>query len=254
MRGEIGHLDLAFVVDTTGSMGAFIKSAQQQMIDLLRSLSAASPVGVRLRAGIVEYRDHPPQDTSFVTRLHAFRSDLDEVQKAIDSLKANGGGDSPEAVYDGVLDAVSKLEWRPHGHRIAILVGDARPHGYAKGGDSFPDGCPCGATIASVTRSCEKERITLHALALTNDALPAFREMAQMSGGQVFASGSNQAIEEIRKVLSDEFGSLELDGKILEFLGKRPEALIDEIASALGTGRASVARGLSRLGRRSLLG
>jgi hypothetical protein len=254
MKDELGHFDLAFVVDTTGSMGPFIKSAQSQMITLLRTLASASEIGVQLRAGIVEYRDHPPQDNSFVTRVHRFSLDMDEVQKAIDTLKANGGGDTPEAVYDGVVAAVRKLDWRAHSHRIAILVGDARPHGYHRESDSFPDGCPCGETIPSVTSLCEEARITLHALALERDALAPFTELTQMTGGQVFSSGSNQAIDELRKVLSEEFGGLELDSRVLQIVEETPEALVDDIAQRAGTGRVKVAQSLSRLGRRGFLG
>lgn len=60
MRNEINAVDLAFVVDTTGSMGGLIAAAQNQMITMLEELTRAA--NITLWLGVVEYRDHPPQD------------------------------------------------------------------------------------------------------------------------------------------------------------------------------------------------
>jgi hypothetical protein len=59
-RNAINAVDLAFVVETTGSMGGLIAAAQSQMITLLEELTRAANINLRL--GVVEYRDHPPQD------------------------------------------------------------------------------------------------------------------------------------------------------------------------------------------------
>jgi hypothetical protein len=60
MIDALNQLDLAFVVDTTGSMGAFIGAARQHMIALLRSLTDGALTRPDLRLAVVEYRDHPP--------------------------------------------------------------------------------------------------------------------------------------------------------------------------------------------------
>src|SRR5262245_31377814 len=104
--GEINALDLAFVVDTTGSMSGLIAGAQQQMIAMVGELLSAADV--RLRLGVVEYRDHPPQD-SMVLRIHPFTEDLEQARATINELTANGGGDGPEAVLDGVWAACHEL-------------------------------------------------------------------------------------------------------------------------------------------------
>ena len=95
-------MDLAFVVDTTGSMGHLIHAAQQQMINLISEVTSAAAIDLRL--AVVEYRDHPPQDT-MVYRVHAFTADLKKARATINALSANGGGDTPESVLDGVLAA-----------------------------------------------------------------------------------------------------------------------------------------------------
>src|SRR5688572_15827975 len=89
----INQFDLAFVVDTTGSMGGLIAAAQRHMIEMIHRLTAA--VAVDLQLGIVEYRDHPPQD-SLVYRVYPLTGDLERAKQAINGLHAQGGGDEPE--------------------------------------------------------------------------------------------------------------------------------------------------------------
>src|SRR5947209_9090351 len=113
MAPQLSQVDLAFVVDTTGSMGGFINDAKRQMTDMLRAATTAAPLPIDLRLAVVEYRDHPPQDRTFVARAHGFEGDLGKAQKTIAALRPDGGGDTPEAVFDGLAAAGRDLAWRP---------------------------------------------------------------------------------------------------------------------------------------------
>ena len=97
MGDALNHVDLCFVVDTTGSMQPFISAAQMALLDTVEAPSAKG--GVDIQIGLVEYRDHPPQEMSFVTRHYPLTSDLKKMRKVINGLRADGGGDHPEAVY-----------------------------------------------------------------------------------------------------------------------------------------------------------
>ncbi len=44
-----------------------------------------------VRLALVEYRDHPPQDTSFVTRVHDFTSSIKTMKGWLDQCAARGG-------------------------------------------------------------------------------------------------------------------------------------------------------------------
>jgi hypothetical protein len=265
----LNHVDLCFVVDTTGSMGPFVEAAKQHLLETLRRLRGES--GIDLRVGLVEYRDHPPEDRSYVTRDHPLTGNLETMEKVIGGLKPDGGGDAPEAVYDGVHLACSGLEWRSHSCRFALLVGDAPPHGYAtpadgsagrRGGrrgahaDHWPEGCPCGLTPAAVTAAAESVRVTLHALCMSGDATTAaaFRELAAGTGGQsVVSSSAGQVMETIDRMLAEEFRDLQFDATVLE----RARALGmpdgERIAAALGCPILQAAAALARLGRRGFL-
>ena len=72
---------------------------------------------------LVEYRDHPPEETSFVTRTHDFTDSVKEMKKWLEACSAQGGGDTPEAVADGLNDAL-KLSWRNKSTKICVLISD----------------------------------------------------------------------------------------------------------------------------------
>jgi len=213
MYKELNQVDLAFVVDTTGSMGSLIAEARRQMVDMLHQLAVSADIGLQL--GIVEYRDHPDQ-AKIVYRVYPFTANLEKAQQTIESLQVDDGGDFPEAVLDGIVAACRELSWRPHALRLLILVGDAPPHGVGAAGDAFPAGCPCGETIASVTRQAEEMRITIHALGLTQHVTSSFKELSALTGGRFFESQEvKKAIEHIAELLKMEFAELELDRQIL---------------------------------------
>ncbi len=155
-------LDLVFLVDETGSMGPYIQTVQQQLLYIVETVSRL-PLCRRLRLGLVRYRDHPPQETSFVTMVHALSEDIDEVRKAVLTMQANGGGDAPEAVTDGLFELVN-LNWRPGSVRTVVWIGDAPPHGVSRAGDGFPNGCPCGRHWYAQAESCREMSIAVHAV------------------------------------------------------------------------------------------
>lgn len=249
---EINALDLAFVVDTTGSMSSLIHSAQQQMIGMVDELLRAAPVSLRL--GVVQYRDHPPQDNTLVYRVHAFTSDLEEARATISGLFATGGGDGPEAVLDGVWAACYELAWRPHARRIAVLVGDAPPHGVGGQGDHFAQGCPCGETITSVSAAAEETRITLYAIGLRPDVESSFALLSALTGGEFFAASAHDAaLTRLKAILVEEFGLLDFDRQVFAEWHANAGVSLDELALLLGTSRPAVSLAVSRLGARDLL-
>ena len=246
------HLDVAFIVDTTGSMGPFIDAARQHMAAMLRQLTSDAVTPVELRTAVVEYRDHPPQEMSFVTRAYDFTHELAEVQEVIARLKPDGGGDTPEAVLDGLHSSCLSLDWRPHSRRTAILIGDAHPHGWR---GQAPHGfCACGETVDSATAALEQKRIVLYALGLTAAVDVPFTWMARATGGLYFAAHKGQdAMAALEALLAREFADLDFDRRVREGHQKNPEATVDSLAAAIESQPGRVAASLNRLGRRGLL-
>jgi hypothetical protein len=250
----LSQVDLAFIVDTTGSMGSFIQTARQQRTAMLQAATSAAPLPIDLRLGIVEYRDHPPQERSFVARTHPFEGDLRKVQKVIAGLQVAGGGDGPEAVFDGLAAACRDLTWRRHACRLAVLIGDWPPHGVGCAGDGFRNGCPCGLDTASTTALLEQHGVTLYALGLTNHVKDSFTPLAVWTGGDYFeANRSQDALAALQKVIGREFEEMDMDRRVLEFCRATPHWTMDGVSESLASGRQRVAASLSRLGRRGFL-
>jgi VWA domain-containing protein len=266
----LNQVDLCFTVDTTGSMGPFIQAAKQHLLETIRTLRADQ--GIDLQAGLVEYRDHPPQDRSFVTRLYPLTADLEEMQRVINSLRADGGGDAPEAVFDGVHDACNRMSWREHSCRFVLLVGDSPPHGvlaaaseapvvrgrHRHGGhaDAWADGCPCGLNVHAVTAAAENRRVTVHSLCMHAHAatVESFREIALGTGGQcVPATNAMEVVGQIAGVLTQEFRDLEFDRRVLHTVRELGSLDVGRAAETVGCPRLQAASSMARLGRRGFL-
>ncbi|MRG96719.1 VIT domain-containing protein [Polyangium spumosum] len=166
----VGELDLVFLVDETGSMGAYIEQVKQRLVGIIEALRSA-PLCRSLRLGLVSYRDHPPQDRSFASRVVPLTEDIASIQKGVERMQASGGGDGPESVTDGLYDLV-RLEWRPRAARVVVWVGDAPPHGVEPSGDAFPNGCPCGHHWYAQAENAREMGIVIHAVG----CLPTLRQ------------------------------------------------------------------------------
>ncbi len=117
-------LDLAFVVDATGSMGdelEYVKVEVQGIADRIKS----GFQDVSIRYGLVMYRDIGDE---YVTRRFDFTSDLTAFKANLSQQSAGGGGDFPEAM-DAAMKIVPELSWSSgNAVRLSFLMADAPPH------------------------------------------------------------------------------------------------------------------------------
>ena len=121
-------LDVAFVVDCTGSMGDEIAYLQAEMAGVVTKVKKEQSMR-RVRLGLVLYRDRGDE---YVTKSFAFTEDLPTFLGQLKTAVAMGGGDMPESVNAALADTVQKLQWAgDEAGRLAILVADAPPHFYA---------------------------------------------------------------------------------------------------------------------------
>ena len=267
MRKEFNYVDVAFVVDTTGSMGPFLEEAKKRLIDALERLSSKNDID--LRVGLVQYKDHPPQDSSFVTKHLDFSSKMNDMRNAIKALSPSGGGDTPEAVYQGLYDACEKLHWRPNSSRFILLVGDAPPHAFPawlkrmlplkdvrSGGDAWPNACPSGLDVSKVTALAEKKGITIHTVCLAGCALTedAFLALASGAGGRTASRlQSESVIDKIMAMLEEEFLQIGFDMNLYETIAKTKVFDCQKLAETVGSTKQKVASSVARLGRRGFL-
>lgn len=119
-------VEVAFVLDTTGSMGPLIESAKRKIWSIATTIVDANP-DADIRMGLVTYRDIGDE---YVTKVFDLTADVQDLYANLLELKARGGGDWPESVNEALDVAVNRLRWtmEPHTRRIVFLVGDAPPH------------------------------------------------------------------------------------------------------------------------------
>lgn len=118
-------VDIAFVVDATGSMGDEIDYLKAELQDVIQRVKDTLP-GTDLNLGAVFYRD---QGEEYLTRKTPMTSAISRTTDFIKKQEAQGGGDTPEAVEEALRVAVEELNWRSEaGARILFLVLDAPPH------------------------------------------------------------------------------------------------------------------------------
>jgi hypothetical protein len=177
-------LDLAFAMDCTGSMGSYIQQVKQNIRNIVEEIVSKEKADVRL--ALVEYRDHKPQDSTFVTRVNDFSPSVKTMKGWLEQCSAAGGGDAPEAVADA-LHAVLKLDWRPDAVKICVFVSDAPPHGLGASGDGFPNGCPDGLDPMVTTNELAQKGVTLYLVGCEPSINPYkefFSAIAHLTGGQ----------------------------------------------------------------------
>ena len=122
-------VDIAFVVDATGSMGDEIRYLQAELADIIQQVSEKNKE-VTLRLGSVFYRDHGDE---YLTRSFDFQTDPAALLRFIKEQSAMGGGDTPEAVDAALTSALSELHWKEGARaKILFLVLDAPPHDDAR--------------------------------------------------------------------------------------------------------------------------
>ena len=119
-------VEVAFVLDTTGSMGPLIEGAKRKIWSIATAILDENPQA-EIRMGLVAYRDI---GDDYVTRTFDLTTDIQDLYANLLELRAKGGGDWPESVNEALDVAVNKLQWSggKETSRIIFLVGDAPPH------------------------------------------------------------------------------------------------------------------------------
>ena len=122
-------VDIAFVVDATGSMEDEIEFLKLELEDVIRS-TMDKYSSLSLRAASVFYRDKRDE---YLTKNVPFNDDLLKTLNFIKLQNAKGGGDFPEAVDDALEVALDSLQWSKSTRtKLLFLILDAPPHKEAK--------------------------------------------------------------------------------------------------------------------------
>jgi hypothetical protein len=166
------HVDVALLLDTTGSMGDELAYLQKELPGLWQAVTERYPNATQ-RWALVAYRD---QGDNYVTLTHQFTESRDQFLSSLGELIAEGGGDVPEGTEQALAE-LNNLGWHDDDAtlRLAFWFTDAPHH---------PE--RAGLVASELTRSQDRG-IAIYPVASANtevDAVWHLRVAAQWTGGR----------------------------------------------------------------------
>jgi len=202
-------IDIAFVFDTTNSMGGEISELRATANKFATDLDASN---IDYQLGLVEFRDFPetcdgfscgsPGDYAYSVKGNGtLTSGIDTFGSWLKELKAGGGGSpGPEAVLAALRHAGSDLSWRIDAEKAIIVLTDAGAH---------PDGSCCNAE-GDTLEGTIFELVDIGARAyIIGPEDASLEKIAENTGGQFYEIRSGLSLkpllEEITKSLGCSF-------------------------------------------------
>ncbi|MHA1924941.1 MAG: vWA domain-containing protein [Candidatus Thorarchaeota archaeon] len=223
MSEKLGQLDLVFVVDNTGSMGSYIDVTKRKILEIIRTIKKEE-LCHRLRVGLVSYRDHPPEDNTFVTQKYELTPDTGRIEQNVMQMSADGGGDGPEAV-DDAMDAANRMEFLLDAAKVVVLVADAPPHGVEEG-DRWPKGPPSGINWDVEAKKAYDKGIVYHTVGCFPEinnyqhGVRVFQEIAETTQGKFFPLNEAELLVKIiTGVAIEEIDKIAIQKSILKEMG-----------------------------------
>lgn len=168
------NLELVFILDTTSSMSSYIYEAKQNITKIYSEILKNDCIK-SLKMGLINFRDHPPQESTYITKLYNLTDDVNQMQKYLNETSAFGGGDLPEAICCSLNDCLNNINWTKNNEdliKIAVLIVDAPPHGIMCPGDGIPNGCPLNNDPIDLAFKLAQNKITLYCIGCEPSVTP----------------------------------------------------------------------------------
>lgn len=115
-------LDIVLTFDSTGSMQGEIDQVKGQLRRIGSTLLKLVP---KARISICTYRD---RGDVYIVRGLPLTNDLQQIENYLSDIQAGGGGDTPEAVHDGLRWSIEQNSFRQKARKVILVFGDAPPH------------------------------------------------------------------------------------------------------------------------------
>lgn len=123
-RSASKALDLALVVDTTGSMSDELSYLQKELENVIER-AARDNGNIPVRLSVSFYRDDGDE---YVVKEFDFTENIDEAVRILNEQEADGGGDTPEKVNRALDTAINELSWEESSTKLLFIILDAPPH------------------------------------------------------------------------------------------------------------------------------
>jgi Mg-chelatase subunit ChlD len=222
------RIEVAFVLDTTGSMGGLIEGAKLKIWSIANEIISAKPTP-NVKLGLIGYRDRGDE---YVTRVFELTDDIDAIYQHLRAFQAGGGGDGPESVNQALHEAVTRMSWSDDRDvlKIIFLVGDAPPHMDYQDDVKYSDVCQ-----AAMKRELIINTVQCGSMAETT---PIWQDIARLSEGAFVAIGQSGDMVAVATPVDAELVALNSEiGQTLVAWGTREER--DFVASKQAAAEAA---------------
>ncbi|KAK9863369.1 hypothetical protein WJX84_011159 [Apatococcus fuscideae] len=193
-------LDVAILMDMTGSMDEFVEAVRTKAAEIIASANDIHPQAV-IRLALVGYRDYDDNLRSHVEFIDFVeKEDFGALKDFMEHLVAKGGDDWAEDIAGG-LQAVGQLTWKSSTRLVVHFVDypahgrkyqEDRAHGDEQY-DRFPDGDPSGLLLEQLIQNLASNAIDYHMVELTGETDVMAKTFEDGS------AGSNRAFQTIAR-------------------------------------------------------
>lgn len=231
--GAPKRIEIAFVLDTTGSMSGLIDGAKRRVWGIADAVRKLHP-DAEIRIGLVAYRD---RGDAYVTDKWDLSTDIHAVYGKLLDHRAQGGGDWAESVNEALAVAVGKLGWTAgeDTRRLIFLVGDAPPH------MDYPQDVPFTDTL----KIAAEKGIVVDALqcGAAPDTELAWKTIAQLGRGRYAQIPQSGGVVQISTPWDDEILQIQirLNKTIVPYGSQRRQTEVKEKAARAAAAPAPAA-------------
>ncbi len=186
---EVPKIQLAILLDTSGSMDGLIDQTRNQLWQVVNEFSMTKKNGVTpvLEVALFEYgNDGNPQEDGYVRKLNNFTRELDKVSEGLFSLTTNGGSE-----YCGmaIKTAIDGLQWSQSSDSIKTI--------FIAGNEPFTQG---PVDFRQALKRALKQGIvvnTIHAGDHDEGIQGGWQSGALLAGGDYMSINANQKVVHI---------------------------------------------------------
>ncbi len=185
VAGKGPRIQLALLLDVSGSMGGLIEQAKTQLWSVVNRLSEASRSGVRPALEIALYTYGDAFGPREIRRVLPFTTDLDLLSENLFALTTSGGF---EPAGEVILRSVRELQWTDASDSLRLIV--------IAGNEEFDQG---EVDFRAAIRSATGQQIVVSTVLCGDDSGTAnlWREAAILGGGRFLTIDHNQALAKL---------------------------------------------------------
>ena len=146
------HVDMVFVIDSTGSMRHVLDFVKKNALNLYRDIAEEmnrkQRVIQQLRVRVISFKDYiaDGENAMLASDFFVLPQQAEDFRDCLEGITASGGGDIPEDGLEALAYAI-RSDWTREGvkkRHIIVLWSDAPTHemGHAKICPWYPEGMP----------------------------------------------------------------------------------------------------------------